>query len=110
MRSPITPKAALLQVLLQGPNFAFQLIALIAQRTGGVVRFQYGTVSPVLRELEAQGLVSGCDVAPAPGRGGRLRRCYQLTARGQRRALRQREAMAALFGGALATDAPAAEI
>lgn len=93
----VSAKAALLQVLTHGgPGFGLELIDRVRARTRGKVKLGQGSAYPALRVLEHQGLISGRD--EAPGRRGRPRRYYRLTARGARAAAEHVRIVAGLFG------------
>jgi len=91
--------SAVLQALMDGdPAYGKELIEKVAKRTGGMVVLLQGRVYPVLRELEADGYVRSWEGEPLPERGGRRRRYYEITALGRREAVKDRRAVAALFG------------
>lgn len=94
----VDSKSALLQCLLYGEGYGLELIQRVNDRSNGQVRLLQGRVYPALRELEADGLVESWEGTPIPERGGRPRRYYRLTGRGQLVAREQREAIHGLFG------------
>lgn len=98
MDSPATPKAALLQALIKGSSFGLELISRVEEMTNGEVKLHQGTVYPLLRALENEGLLESYEGEPLPERGGRPRRYYKLTAEGAREALAHRAVAASLFG------------
>ena len=99
VETPITARAALLQVLIGRPGFGLELIDRVKERTGGAVVLGQGSVYPALRDLEDEGLARSYDGDPLPERGGRPRRYYELTAKGRRVAMGQSAAVLGLFGG-----------
>ncbi|MDP4508230.1 PadR family transcriptional regulator [Nonomuraea turcica] len=76
-------RAALLALLLEGPQNGYQMIQDIEQRSRGVWRPSPGSVYPALQQLEDEGLVT------ANESGGS--RTYQLTERGREQAARRAE-------------------
>ena len=98
MDAPVSAKAALLQVLLEGPGHCFALIQRVRDRTQGVLVLGEGSVYPALKALERARLVTGRDEGAPVDRGGRPRRVYTVTAMGRRFALDHREQIARLFG------------
>jgi DNA-binding PadR family transcriptional regulator len=75
MQSPLSARAALLQVL-DYPAHGLELIRRVHKRTGGAVSLNQGSVYPALRQLEREHLVRGWTGRPAKG-GGRPRRYYE---------------------------------
>lgn len=73
-------RAALLALLLEGPQNGYQMIQSIEERSHGVWRPSPGSVYPALQQLEDEGLVSGDES------GGS--RTYRLTEEGRRHAAR----------------------
>jgi PadR family transcriptional regulator PadR len=94
-------RTALLQALIQGESYGLELIERVAKSSKGRVTIVQGTVYPILREMEAEGLVRSWDGDPVAERAGRPRRYYELTAKGLRAARTDAGALAALFGPAL---------
>ena len=82
MVAPLTTKAALLQALFAGPGYGLELIARVAERTGGRVRLGQGSVYPALRDLEAGGLVRSWTGSRGVKGAGRPRVYYELTVAG----------------------------
>ena len=82
MQSPLSARAALLQVL-DYPAHGLELIRRVEQRTGGAVSVRQGSVYPALRQLEREGLVRSWKGRSAQG-GGRPRRYYELTRAGRK--------------------------
>jgi PadR family transcriptional regulator PadR len=70
-----------LDVLRDGPAYAYGLVKRIAAQSKYVVQWREGTLYPVLHHLQAQGLVTSEWKGP---KTGRRRRYYRLTPRGQR--------------------------
>lgn len=94
-------QTALLQVLIQGPSYGLELIERVASATNGRIKIGQGRVYPVLRDMEAAGLVTSHDGEPVPERVGRPRRYYELTAKGLRVARADATALAGLLTPAL---------
>lgn len=82
MMGPLTTRAALLQVLRQAPGYGSDLIRRFERAAAGRVRLAPGRVYPVLKELQAEGLVKAVRLAPKGRRGGRARIYYELTPNG----------------------------
>ncbi|MBI2395953.1 MAG: helix-turn-helix transcriptional regulator [Deltaproteobacteria bacterium] len=97
MDTPVSAKAALLQVLISGEGYGLDLIERVKTRTGGAVVLGPGSVYPALRELEREGLLTSYEADPLPERGGRPRVYYRITAEGKRTALGQKTAVSGLF-------------
>ncbi|TMR13584.1 helix-turn-helix transcriptional regulator, partial [Nonomuraea turkmeniaca] len=76
-------RAALLALLLEGPQNGYQMIQDIQERSRGVWRPSPGSVYPALQQLEDEGLVTASES------GGS--RAYQLTERGREQAARHAE-------------------
>ena len=87
MESPITAKAALLQVLIRGPGYGLELINRVKTFTDGRIELGQGSVYPALRDLEREGFVKSYPGEATAERGGRPRIYYKLTAAGQRAAI-----------------------
>ena len=85
MQSPLSARAALLQVL-DYPAHGLELIRRVRERTGGAVSLRQGSVYPALRQLERERLVKSWTGNSAKG-GGRPRRYYELTANGVKAAM-----------------------
>ena len=68
-----------LDALEAGPRHGYAVIETLRQDTGGRLDLPTGTIYPALRRLEQAGLIAGSWSVVA----GR-RRCYRLTAAGQR--------------------------
>jgi PadR family transcriptional regulator PadR len=99
----IDTHTALLQALIQGQSYGLELIERVAKSTNGRVRILQGSVYPVLRGMEAAGLVTSHDGEPLAERAGRPRRYYELTAKGLRAARSDAAALAGLLSPALET-------
>lgn len=97
MASPITAPAALLQALIKGPSYGLELITRVEEQTKGQVKLRQGTIYPLLREMENDGLLDSYESEPMPERGGRPRRYYRLTAEGAKRATQDRITVASVF-------------
>ena len=70
----------LMQLLQSGPKYGLDMIRIIAEHTEGIWKPSAGSVYPVLKSLEEQGLIDGdwSRTKAAP------RRIYRLTAKGKR--------------------------
>lgn len=88
----------MLQALISGEGYGLDLIDRVKKLTNGRVQLGQGTVYPLLRDLEREGLLDSHDGEPMPERGGRPRRYYKLNATGAKAAMEEREAVGGLFG------------
>jgi DNA-binding PadR family transcriptional regulator len=79
---PLSTRAALLQLLRQAPGYGSDLIRRFGRAAAGPVRLAPARVYPVLKELQAEGLVKAVRLAPRGRRGGRARIYYDLTPKG----------------------------
>lgn len=91
-------QTAILQALIKGESYGLEIIERVATASGGRIKVQQGRVYPVLRSLEADGLLRSWDGEPVAETGGRPRRYYELTAEGRRAALADAKAISGLFG------------
>jgi len=82
MTGPLTTRAALLQVLRQAPGYGSELIRRFERASAGRLHLAPARVYPVLKELQAEGLVKAVRLAPKGRRGGRARIYYDLTPKG----------------------------
>jgi PadR family transcriptional regulator, regulatory protein PadR len=98
METLMNARAALLAALLDGEGYGLELMARVADRTGGAIRLGEGSVYPALRALERDHLLDSYEGEPLPERGGRPRRYYRLTAKGRRVAEEQSRAILGLVG------------
>lgn len=94
---PLTTRAALLQVLRQAPGYGSDLIRRYERASAGRVRLAPARVYPVLKELQAEGLVKAVRLAPKGRRGGRARIYYDLTPKGLAVSTMERGILFALF-------------
>lgn len=99
----IDTRFALLQALIGGESYGLELIERVRTNTSGEVRLLQGRVYPMLRQLEAQGLIESFEGTPLPIRNGRPRRYYRITAAGTRMAKRQAVALEGLLRPTLGT-------
>ncbi len=97
MKSPLTTRSALLLLLAEGPAFGAALIGLFERRAGRPGGLAGARVYPVLRELEAEGLVKAFRVVPRGRRGGRARVYYDLTPSGRRVSKQERQVLLRLL-------------
>lgn len=72
--------ALLLAALEDGPRHGYAVMEALRSSTGGRLDLPTGTIYPALHRLEAAGLISGSWSVVV----GRRRRCYALTAAGER--------------------------
>ncbi len=84
----------LLAVLERGPAHGYALVDALRQRSEGAFDLGEGTMYPALYRLERERLVTSRWVVV----GGRRRRIYRLTAKGERRLRRQRAEWANFVG------------
>jgi len=94
---PLTTRAALLQVLRPAPGYGSDLIRRFERASAGRVRLAPGRVYPVLKELQAEGLVKAVRLAPRGRRGGRARIYYDLTPKGLAASTMDRSVLFALL-------------
>jgi DNA-binding PadR family transcriptional regulator len=80
-------EALLLAALEEGPKHGYQLAVDVEEKSGGLFRFQHGTLYPILHKLEKEGLIRGAWSEEGP-RG--RRKSYTITAKGRRYAREQR--------------------
>ena len=69
-------RLALLSLLADGPRHGYELMKLLAERSGGIYRASAGTIYPTLQQLEDEGLVA------AEAQDGK--RVYRITEEGRR--------------------------
>lgn len=79
-------EALILASLRAGPRHGYQLALDIEQKSGGTLKFNHGTLYPILHKLEKQGLIVGTWSDEGPRR---KRKSYTLTGRGRHYADRQ---------------------
>lgn len=94
---PLTTRAALLQILRQAPGYGSDLIRRFERAAAGRVRLAPARVYPVLKELQAEGLVMAVRLAPKGHRGGRARIYYDLTPKGLAASTMDRSILLALL-------------
>jgi DNA-binding PadR family transcriptional regulator len=87
-------EAIILSALAEGPRHGYQLVLDIEDRSGGVFRFNHGTLYPILHAMEARGLISGTWDEPI---GKRRRRRYKLTSSGHAELTELRNAWSTFF-------------
>ncbi len=97
MDLPVSARTAVLLALVRGRGFGLELIERVRERTNGAVKLGQGSVYPLLRQLEDEGLLRSFEAEPTPERGGRPRRYYELTGQGRKAALEQRSTLAAIL-------------
>jgi PadR family transcriptional regulator, regulatory protein PadR len=79
-----------LSLLSEGALYGYAISKEVAARSGGSLRLTPGVLYPLLKELEAQGLISSSwEEIKAddtePDEAGRRRKWYRLSAKGRRR-------------------------
>ena len=102
----ITPKAAILQALLQGEKYGLEIIRDLEERTCRRLILAQATVYPALRDLEREGYLLSRESEPLVERGGRARIYYRLTAEGRKAALDARDLVGSVYGLPVAGGAP----
>ena len=104
----IATEVALLQGLAHGNKTVRELLDYVEGQTRGVVTLNDGQVFPVLRKLQAKGLITayGSDLTydGNDSRGGRPGRYYRLTAAGYRLAEKQASGLLRLLEPALGAN------
>jgi PadR family transcriptional regulator PadR len=87
-------EALILACLESGPMHGYQIAIEIQERGRGFFRFNYGTLYPILHQMEKDGLVSGTWSPETRDDGStkrrRKRKQYVLTEKGRRYASDQR--------------------
>ena len=73
---------AILSVLEDAPLHGYEIARRIEQRTAGVLQFNLASLYPLLYRMEKRGWIKGAWETTATGR---KRRCYRLTAAGQKK-------------------------
>ena len=79
----------------RGAGHGYQLALDVEERSDGAFRFNHGTLYPILHRLEEKGLVVG-RWSDASG-GGRRRKSYALTAKGEKHLVAERVAWHEFF-------------
>lgn len=79
-----------LSLLAEGPKYGYALSKEAAARSDGRLRLTAGVLYPLLKSLEAQGLVAASweevkSERSEPGEAGRRRKWYRISAKGRRR-------------------------
>lgn len=99
--SPISARCAVLQSLFREPAFGLEIAKRVEEATGGRIRLGTGSLYPLLRSMENDGLLKSFSQREPTG-GGRPRIYYKITADGRRAANEDAKAIAGLFelGGA----------
>jgi len=78
---------AVLGVLSNGAMYGYQLSKAIEERSGKILNLGYGTLYPLLYNLEAKGYVKA---EWEEAENGRNRRYYSITGKGRKRLERQK--------------------
>jgi PadR family transcriptional regulator PadR len=94
-------RTAVLQALMSKEGYGLEIIDRVREMTKGKVVLMQGRVYPLLRDLEAEGLLRSYDGPPLAERGGRPRRYYELSAEGRRVARQEAAALVGLLKPAL---------
>lgn len=76
---------AVLKLLQRREMYGYELVETLARQTRGVLDMGQSTLYPMLYNLEAQGFVASRWSEPAAGEGGKARKYYRLTAKGEKR-------------------------
>jgi len=97
MEPGVHARTAILMALIQGKGFGLELIDRVKDRTKGKIALHQGSVYPLLRAMEDEGLLKSWDDEPSDVRAGRPRRYYELTAEGLRAAREQSKTLAGLL-------------
>ncbi len=84
-----------LSILAGGESYGYEILQRVALLSRGQVAWSDGMLYPVLRRLEAEGLIAG---EWRTGETGRRRRYYQLSAKGRRQLEADRASWQAMFG------------
>jgi DNA-binding PadR family transcriptional regulator len=69
-------RLAILSLLTDGPRHGYELMKMLAQRSGGIYRASAGTIYPTLQQLEDEGLIA------AEAQEGK--RVFRITEEGRR--------------------------
>jgi transcriptional regulator len=77
----VSAELLILSLVEARPRHGYEISKLIAQRSGGAVRFHVASLYPLLYRLEERGWLEGRWVEKA---GQRRRRYYRLTRQGQK--------------------------
>jgi DNA-binding PadR family transcriptional regulator len=79
----------------RGAGHGYQLALDVEELSGGAFRFNHGTLYPILHRLEEKGLVVGSWSDDSGG--GRRRKSYALTGKGEKHMAVEREAWREFF-------------
>ncbi|MFT3785276.1 MAG: helix-turn-helix transcriptional regulator [Tepidisphaeraceae bacterium] len=85
---------AVMKLLATGERYGYELVALLEQRSRGVLAMGQGTLYPLLYNLETKGWVS----SRVEVEGARPRKYYRLTDAGKKQLAREVEQWEALKG------------
>lgn len=115
MDSPVSARCAVLQVLRQRASYAAAIIEQVYADTSQRILLRDSSIYPLLKRLQAEGLVTECATAESrPGvlgsQGGYLGRSvrmFSLTAEGRQEAEADAAAILALLGVAAEKVPPA---
>ena len=78
-------RLAILSLLSEGPRHGYELMKMLAERSGGIYRASAGTIYPTLQQLEDEGVVSA---EPSEGK-----RVYAITEAGRAELDREKDAV-----------------
>lgn len=76
---------AVLKLLQRREMYGYELVDSLASQTRGVLDMGQSTLYPMLYNLEAQGYIASRWREPVPGEGGKARKYYRLTGKGEKR-------------------------
>lgn len=85
----ITPKQAVLEILVTGENYGLGIKDAVEERCG--IKLGPGRLYPALRSLERDGHVTSRVGESTSKRGGRPRIYYKLTRTGRKEAVKNRQ-------------------
>jgi DNA-binding PadR family transcriptional regulator len=81
--------------IARGAGHGYQLALDVEEKSGGAFRFNHGTLYPILHRLEERGLVAGAWSDDSSG--GRRRKSYALTQKGEKHLVTERKAWGEFF-------------
>lgn len=76
---------AVLKLLQRREMYGYELVEALATQTKGVLDMGQSTLYPMLYNLEAQGYIKSDWREPGPSEGGKARKYYRLTGKGEKR-------------------------
>ncbi len=84
-------------LLDDGPCHGLGLISRIQKKSNGLINLKHGSVYPALKSMVADGLAATVIGESVAGKGGRPRRYYGLTMKGEHVAFIQRKMLRAFL-------------